>query len=113
MDLFAIAASGMAAATARLNVAASNTLGADQGTDTPPPAQTQPPAASPAYQQQQLVQFSVEGGGVGTQVQSSPSGDDPDLDLMDQTLSLIQFKANMKVFEAGDQAQKSLLNIKA
>ena len=38
MDLFAIAASGMAAATARLNVAASNTLGADQGTDTPPPS---------------------------------------------------------------------------
>ena len=112
MNLFGIATSGMQAATARLNVAASNIANADLSS--PTGFDNQGPAAAPAkpFQPKQLVQFSFPDGGVGFQVRPT-AVDDLGMELVNQIQALDQFKANVKVFETGDQAMKSLLDLKA
>jgi flagellar basal body rod protein FlgC len=90
-----------------------------------------------AYQPLQLVQYSnadVAGGGVSTSFQSNASAvyaayapstyyanadgivAMPDIDLPAQIINeasaLIQFEANLKVIEAGDQMQESVINQK-
>ncbi len=112
MNLFAIATSGRQAATARLNVSASNAADIDPSSDSGFGGQASPvPPARPS-QPQQLVQFSFADGGVGVQVRPT-SVDDLGLDLVSQMQALDQFKANVKVFETGDQAMRSLLDLKA
>jgi flagellar basal body rod protein FlgC len=109
MDLFAIAASGMQAAVARLDVSASNIAAGAE--DTAVSASTNGKPAQPA-QSQQLIQFPLPDGGVG--VQTAPGGsDDLGLDLVTQMMALDQFKANAEVFQTGEEAMKSLLSIKA
>jgi flagellar basal-body rod protein FlgC len=88
-----------------------------------------------AYQPLQLVQYSnadVAGGGVSTTIQASSSSvyaayapssayadanglvGAPDIDLPTQIVNeasaLIQFQANLKVIEASDQMQESVIN---
>jgi flagellar hook protein FlgE len=109
MELFAIAASGMQAATASLDVAAENIAAAglqDFGEDG-----QGAPAATP-HQPSQAVQFSLAGGGVGVTVAPQTTAD-IGVSLIGLTLALDQFKANVKVFEAGDKAFKTLLDLKA
>jgi flagellar hook protein FlgE len=113
MDLTGIAASGMQAAEARLNVAAENIAGSDLQ------AQADPNSQAPASDSQakplqalQLVQFSQADGGVGVQVLGQGAEDLP-LSMIGLTLALNQFKANVKVFETADQETKTLLDLKA
>jgi flagellar basal body rod protein FlgC len=109
MDIFAIAASGMQAATASLNVAAENIVAAGlqdsggEGQDAP--------GATP-HQPSRAVQFSLAGGGVGVTV-APQTTEDLGMSLIGLTLALDQFKANVKVFETGDRAMKTLLDLKA
>ena len=133
MNLFGIASSGMAAATAQLNVSASNV--ANMGSEGPLTPAGGAPAATPAYQPLQLVQFGLAGGGVGTQVQPTKQGQQsaydpsspfansdglvgtPAVDLgqemANQMMALTQFKANVRVLEVGDETTKTLLDMKA
>jgi flagellar basal body rod protein FlgC len=97
MDIFGIASSGMAAATARLNLAASHIASAGAQGPIDPVGPVAPPAKS-----SNLVQF-------------GPPQDSVDLglEMVNLTTALDQFKANVRVFEAGDKAMKAVLNIKA
>ena len=141
MSVLSIAMSGMAAATAKLNVSAQNVANSQSYgalPDAPPPAS---PTAAPAprpYQPQQLLQFSVadsQGAGVATRVEPrqgeaqkayDPTASfadaqglvaAPDIDqateVVDQMQALQSFKANMKVFKAGDEMMAVALNLKA
>jgi flagellar basal body rod protein FlgC len=111
MDVLAIAASGMQAAVARLEVSASNI--AASGEETAMITNGQSGASAPApIPMQQLVQFSLPDGGVGVQV-GQASGEDLGLDLVTQMMALDQFKANAQVFQTGEEAMKTLLNLKA
>jgi flagellar basal-body rod protein FlgC len=136
MSVFDIALSGMAAATARLNVTAQNVA----NTDTVGPVGSAPnspgPAAPPAYAPLQLVQFSTpisEGGGVETAVQTSanptstaydPSSAyanaqglvaDPNVDLameaVNQIEAITQFKASLNVIKTGDEMLRAALKL--
>jgi len=110
MDVFAIATSGMQAAVAKLDVAASNI--ANSGDDAPMSA-TQPAAsAAKPFQPQQASLFSLADGGVGVQTAPAP-GDDMGLDLVTQMMAIDQFKASANVFQTGEDAMKALLSIKA
>jgi flagellar basal body rod protein FlgC len=111
MDLFGIAQSGMAAAEARLNVSAENIVADDPMAGIDPSGQDG--AAASPHQPLQLVQFSLAGGGVGTQVEPGAGGVDLGMEMVGQMLALDQFKASVRIFEAGDQAMKTLLDLKA
>ena len=135
MDVTSIAASGMAAAVARLNVSAANTSGAQSEGPLDPASQVAQTAPVSPYQPQQLIQTARKDGGVDTETRkdsrkaqpaynpSSPFADasglvgipavDLGLEMVNQIMAIDQFKANVRVFEAGDQATKSLLDIKA
>ena len=135
MDVMSIAASGMAAAMARLNVSAANTTNAGSQGPLDPGSPVAPVAPVSPYQAQQLLQTSRKDGGVATEVRKDSRKAQPaynpaslfansqglvampavdlGLELVNQTLAMDQFKANVRVFEAGDKAMKSLLDIKA
>jgi flagellar basal-body rod protein FlgC len=121
-------------------VLASGVSGTQASSSTPStlssPATTGPSTAPPlAYQPLQLVQYSnadIAGGGVSTTVQPTspafyaayaPSAAyanangqvaAPDIDLpsqiANQASALIQFQANLKVIQASDQLQESVIN---
>jgi flagellar basal body rod protein FlgC len=110
MELFAISTSGMQAAVARLDVAASNIASSVE--DNLMPDGGSPITQARPYAPQQLVQFSLAGGGVGFQA-APTAGGDLALDLVTQMLALEQFKANAEVFQTGEEAMKSLLSLKA
>jgi flagellar basal-body rod protein FlgC len=135
MDVMAIAASGMAAAAARLNVSAANTANAGSAGPLDPASQAAAIAPVSPYQPQQLLQYARKDGGVGTEVRKdtrkaqpayNPASSFADaqgmvampavdlgLELVNQVMAINAFKANVRVFEAGQQASKSLLDIKA
>lgn len=135
MDVMAIAASGMAAAAARLNVSAANTTNAQSEGPLDPAGPAAAVAPVSPYQPQQLLQTPRKDGGVDTQVRreakraqpaynpTSPYADvnglvgvpavDLGLELVNQIMAIDQFKANVRVFEAGEKAAKTLLDIKA
>ncbi len=135
MDVTQIAASGMAAAVAQLNASAQNVANAQDQGPLDPASPAAPVAPVSPYQAQQVLQTARKDGGVDTQLArdgkkaqpaynpSSPFADGaglvglPDIDLglelVNQISAINQFKANVKVFEAGDEATKTLLDIKA
>jgi len=114
-------------------------LGASAASAASAPSPTGSSVAPPlAYQSLQLVQYAnadIAGGGVSTRVEANspavyaayaPSAyyanaagivATPDIDLpsqiINQASALIQFQANLKVIEAGDQMQESVINQKA
>lgn len=109
MNVLSIAASGMSAAADQLSVAAQNTAadwGPSAATGGPGPAPAPPPALG-------LVQFALPGGGVGTQEVQSQGPDDPVTDIVGQMQALQAFKANVRVFQAGEQMLNSALDLKA
>jgi hypothetical protein len=108
MNIFSVAASGMAAAAERLNVAAQNTL-ADFGPPAVAGGSGAGPAPAPALG---LVQFSLAGGGVGTEIQAQGAGD-PVMDIVGQMQAIEAFKANVRVFEAGEKTLDAALDLKA
>jgi flagellar basal body rod protein FlgC len=108
-SIFAIAASGMSAATARLNVAAQNTAAAAWARPPTPDGSAPAPAPPPALG---IVQFSLAAGGVGTSVQAQ-GADDPVMDIVGQMQALQAFKANVRVFEAGEKTLDAALDLKA
>jgi flagellar basal-body rod protein FlgC len=131
-SILSIAASGLAAASRRLEVSASNVANAlDTG---PLPGAPNPTAAPPAYVPQHLVQTSVAGGGTATTVTNvSPSytsGYDPtapyadkngqvaapNVDLANEAIQQITaryaFAANAKVVQVDAEMMKTLLDIK-
>jgi flagellar hook protein FlgE len=108
MDLFAIATSGMQAAVASLDVSASNIA---QDAQEATVGASSKAAAKPA-QSTQLLQFSLADGGVGFQT-AQGGGNDLGLDLVTQMMALDQFKANAQVFQTGEDAMRTLLNLKA
>ena len=142
MSIFDIAASGMNAAVARLNVSAQNVVNSqtDGAVRAAQAVSAATPAADPAtpkvYAPMQLVQFSTpfsRGGGVKTRAvstersqtaydPSSPFADseglvaEPDVDPATEALNQIeavnQFKANIKAFQAADEMSKTLLSLK-
>jgi flagellar basal body rod protein FlgC len=112
MNMLSIAASGMSAAVQRLDVAAQNTV-ANTASDFAPPAAANGagPASAPSLSLG-LVQFSLPGGGVGTEVQTQ-GPEDPVMDIVGQMQALEAFKANARVFEAGEKTLDTLLDLKA
>ncbi len=142
MSVFDIAASGLNAAAARLNVSAQNvansqtdgSLRAAQAVSAATPAAD--PATPKVYAPMQLVQFSTpygRGAGVRTKTvsgggyqaaydPSAPYADsdglvaEPDVDPVTEALNQIeavnQFKANVKVFQAAADMTKSILSLK-
>ncbi len=137
MSVLSVSLSGMAAATARLNVSAQNVANSLTSGALPDAPAFKAGAPTP-YQPQQLVQFSLgaqQGGGVTTRIQAQPDGVQtgydpgasyanaqgmvamPNVDLgvetVNQIQALQQFKANLKVFEAGDDMLKTALNLRA
>jgi hypothetical protein len=109
MNVFAIATSGMQAAVAGLEVSADNIAGSAEDSPMIPDGGS---TVAPPHAAHQLVQFSLADGGVGVQV-APASGDDLGLDLVTQMMALDQFKANAQVFQTGEEAMKTLLNLKA
>jgi flagellar basal-body rod protein FlgC len=132
MSILSIAASGLAAASRRLEVSASNVANAaDTG-----PLPDAPNAASfpPVYEAQRVDQVDVAGGGTVANVStaspgyvtqydpSAPFADKnglvaaPNVDLaneaVQQITGRIDFEANAKVIQVYSEMMKSLLDIK-
>ncbi len=84
------AASGMAAATQRLDVSARKIAQASSAADPPSPAPRHAPSPNPSA-------------GHATDFAAA---------LVDQMLALHAFRANLKVFEAGNDTAKALLDIR-
>jgi flagellar basal-body rod protein FlgC len=131
-SIFSIAASGLAAASRRLEVSASNVANAlDNG---PLPGAPNPTGAPPAYVPQRLDQTAVAGGGTATTVTNvspsyvpsydptAPYADKngqvaaPNVDLASEAIQQITaryaFAANAKVLQVGADLMKTLLDIK-
>ena len=141
MSVINIAASGMAAAVARLNVSAQNvansqTDGALGATFSTPAAGPTPPAAAPqAYAPLQLAQFSLplSQGGVQTETTASPNpyqtaydpaasyansqglvaapNVDPVTEALNQIESVNQFKASANLFKIGEELDQTTLKL--
>jgi flagellar basal-body rod protein FlgC len=131
MNVLSIAASGLAAASLRLQVSASNVANAfDTG---PLPDAANATGAPPAYVPQQVDQIDIGGGTAATVSAVSPSyvprydptapyadGNGlvaaPNVDLANEAVQQIiaryEFAANAKVLQAGSQMLQSLLDIK-
>ena len=132
MQVLSIATSGLAAASRRLEVSASNVANAlDSG---PLPGAPNPTRAPPAYVPQRLDQTAVAGGGTATTVTNvspsyAPSYDPtapyadkngqvaaPNVDLANEALQQITaryaFAANAKVVQVASELTKALLDIK-
>ena len=137
MSVLSVSLSGMAAATARLNVSAQNVANSRSSGALPDAPSFKAGAPTP-YQPQQLVQFSLaadQGGGVATRVETQPVAVeqgydptasyanaqgmvampivDPAVELVNQMQALQRFKANLKVFETSNDMLKAALNLKA
>jgi flagellar basal body rod protein FlgC len=112
MDVFAISTSGMQAAVASLDVAASNVANSQDNLAPGGGGQGTPVTAAQPHASQQLVQFPLADGGVGFQTVPA-GGDDLGLDMVTQMMAVEQFKANVAVFQTGEEAMKSLLSLKA
>ena len=131
-SILSIAASGLAAASRRLEVSASNVANAlDSG---PLPGAPNPTGAPPAYVPQRLDQTAVAGGGTATTVANispsyvpsydptAPYADKngqvaaPNVDLANEAIQQITaryaFAANAKVLQVGSDLMKTLLDIK-
>lgn len=128
--MLSIAASGLAAATLRLQVSASNVANAfDTG---PLPDASNAGGAPPAYVPQQIDQFEMGGGTAATVSTVSPGyvpqydptapyadGNGlvaaPNVDLANEAVQQIiaryEFAASAKVLQAGSQMLQSLLDI--
>jgi flagellar basal-body rod protein FlgC len=131
MSVLSIAASGLAAASLRLQVSASNVANAfDTG---PLPDASNATGTSPAYVPQQVDQVAVGDGTAATVSTVSPSyvpqydptasyadGSGlvaaPNVDLANEAVQQIiaryEFAANAKVLQVGSQMLQSLLDIK-
>jgi flagellar basal-body rod protein FlgC len=131
-SILSIAASGLAAASRRLEVSASNVANAlDTG---PLPGAPNPTGAPPAYVPQRLDQIAVAGGGTASTVTSvspsyvpsydptAPYADKngqvaaPSVDLANEAIQQITaryaFAANAKVVQVDAEMMKTLLDIK-
>ena len=131
-SILSIAASGLAAASRRLEVSASNVANAlDNG---PLPGAPNPTGAPPAYVPQRLDQTAVAGGGTATTVTNvspsyvpsydptAPYADKngqvaaPNVDLASEAIQQITaryaFAANAKVVQVDAEMMKTLLDIK-
>ena len=143
MNAQSIAASGMNAASLRLEAAASNIANAQtEGVLPPPtplaqPAGTQAPDLQAVYDPRRVDQVSLSSGaasGVSASLKAvadySPAYKPdatyadakgfvavPNVDMAQETVGLItaqqSFKANMSVYKTADAMQQTLLNIKA
>jgi flagellar basal-body rod protein FlgC len=143
MNAQSVAASGMNAASLRLEAAASNIANAQTEGVLPPstplaqPAGTQAPELQAVYDPRRLDQVSLSSGaasGVSASLKAAPDYSPaykpdatyanakgfvavPNIDLVQETVGLISaqqsFKANMRVYQTADAMQKALLNIKA
>jgi flagellar basal body rod protein FlgC len=111
MNIFSISASGMAAAAERLGVAAQNTV-ANTAADWAPTSSDGSGAAPSPAPALGLVQFSLAGGGVGTEVEAQ-GPHDPVMDIVGQMQAIEAFKANVRVFEAGEKTLDTALDLKA
>ena len=133
-DAFSIARSGMAAASLRLNVSASNV--ANAMTDGPLPTATSSNSGAPAaYAALRVDQVELSGGGTAAKVGTvspayTPSYDPdapyadangmvaaPNVDLtseiVQQIVARYEFAANAKVMRAADEMTKILLDVTA
>ena len=129
---FAIAKSGMQAASLRLDVSASNV--ANMSSDGPLPDATNAAAFPPAYVPQRVDQVEVAGGTAARATNVSPSyvpaydpsapyADKngmvaaPNVDLTNEVVQQItaayEFAANARVLQTASQMMKTLLDIKA
>jgi flagellar basal-body rod protein FlgC len=129
---FAIAKSGMQAASLRLDVSASNV--ANMSSDGPLPDATNAAAFPPAYVPQRVDQVEVAGGTAARVTNVSPSyvpaydpnapyADKngmvaaPNVDLtnevVQQMTAAYEFAANARVLQTASQMMKTLLDIKA
>ena len=140
MSVINIAASGMAAAMARLNVSAQNVANSQSNGALPDfqGANGAAAAAPVAYAPLQLSQFSLplsQGGGVQTQVTTSPNPQqttydpsasyadsrglvatpnvDPAIEAVNQIEALNQFKASVNVFKVGEEMMAAALKLTA
>jgi flagellar basal-body rod protein FlgC len=138
MSVINIAASGMAAAMARLNVSAQNVANSQSNGALPDfQAANGTTAAVPtAYAPLQLSQFSLplsQGGGVQTQVSTSPNlqqtaydpsasyadarglvatpNVDPAIEAVNQIEALNQFKASVNLFKVGEEMMAAALKL--
>lgn len=107
MNLFSIAQSGLDAASAQLNVAAQNV--AAGSLQEPQPGEAGAPAPTPSLS---LVQFALPGGGVGTDVQQG-GPDDPVADVLNEMQAFQAFKANLRIFQAGEETFDATLKMTA
>jgi flagellar basal-body rod protein FlgC len=130
---FAIARSGMQAASLRLDVSASNV--ANMSSNGPLPDASNAAAFPPAYAPQRVDQVDVAGSGTAARVTtvspsyvpaydpSAPYADKngmvaaPKVDLtnevVQQITALYEFAANARVMQTASQMMKTLLDIKA
>ena len=141
MSVISIAASGMAAATARLSVTAQNVANSQSNGALPDfqPANGTTAAAPPiAFAPLQLSQFSLplsQGGGVQTQVTTNPNPQqtaydpsafyadsrglvatpnvDPAVEAVNQIEALNQFKASVNLFKVGEEMMTAALKLTA
>lgn len=139
MSVINIAASGMAAAMARLNVTAQNVANSQSNGALPDfqaTAGTGAAAPPTAYAPLQLSQFSLplsQGGGVQTQVTTSPTPQqtaydpsasyadsrglvatpdvDPAIEAVNQIEALTQFKASVNLFKVGEEMMTAALKL--
>ena len=139
MSVINIAASGMAAAMARLNVSAQNVANSQSNGALPDFQATAGAGAAPAptaYAPLQLSQFSLplsQGGGVQTKVTTSPNPQqttydpsasyadarglvatpnvDPAVEAVNQIEALNQFKASVNVFKVGEEMMAVALKL--
>ena len=117
MSVISIAASGLAAATAQLNVSAQNVVSSPEDGATgsaPGGAPVGNAAPSHAYAPLQLVQFSVpldQGGGVQTATRPAQAADDPVTEAVSQIEALNQFKASADLFKAGEEMMAVALKL--
>ncbi len=103
MNLFAIAETGMNAAAGRLTAAAWRISGMAAGAGDGTSVASGAPAAPP------LAPSSLTGGAVDAQLQ----GGDPALAMVDLLQAKLAFKANLRVFQAGEQTMDTVLSLKA
>jgi flagellar basal-body rod protein FlgC len=136
MSVINIAASGMAAAMARLNVSAQNVANSQSNGSLPDFQAASGTTAPTAYAPLQLSQFSLplsQGGGVQTQVTTSPNPPqaaydpsaayadsrglvatpnvDPAIEAVNQIEALNQFKASVNLFKIGEEMMATALKL--
>jgi flagellar basal-body rod protein FlgC len=132
MNAFAIARSGMNAASLRLDVSTSNV--ANMSSDGPLPDASNAAGFAPAYAPQRVDQVEVAGGGTAAKVTTvspssvpvfdpiAPFADKngmvaaPNVDLTNEVVQQItasnEFAANARVLQTASQMMKTLLDIK-